>query len=192
MMHHNTKFGNKLFSGLENIIWTNINHCDLDPECSNPFFFSQDTLAYVDVSSDQVCLPRNQQFRKYSRKSYFDLMSPCCDLDLEDRKNFFLHDTLAHDAASPYQIWSQNGMWFRKYHPDKHWLTFWAFTVTFTLNAVIPFFHRTFWLMMLYCQTKQDDITPRCDHIEDSEPIFSAWHIDSWQYSTIPSLVKKI
>ena len=46
MMHHNTKFGNKMFGGLEGIIWTNINfltlHCDLDPECGNPglnFFF---------------------------------------------------------------------------------------------------------------------------------------------------------
>ena len=49
-------------------------------------FFSPDTLAYNDESSDQVQLPRNQQFRKYSRKSYFDHKSPCCDLhlDLED------------------------------------------------------------------------------------------------------------
>ena len=43
MMHHNTKFGNKMFGGLEDIIWTNINiltlRCDLDPECSNPVFF---------------------------------------------------------------------------------------------------------------------------------------------------------
>ena len=40
MMHQNTKFGNKMFGGLEDIIWTNINiwtlRCDLDPECSNP------------------------------------------------------------------------------------------------------------------------------------------------------------
>ena len=32
-------------------------------------FFPHDTLAYDDVSSDQVWLPRNQQFRRYSRKS---------------------------------------------------------------------------------------------------------------------------
>ena len=64
-----------MFGGLEDIIWTNINiltlHCDFDLECSNPllFFSSQDTLAYDDVSSDQVWLPRNQQLKKYSRKS---------------------------------------------------------------------------------------------------------------------------
>ena len=66
MMHH------KMLGGLKDIIWTNINIltlcCDPDPECSNPIF-SQDTLASDDVSPDQVWLPRNQQFRKYSRKS---------------------------------------------------------------------------------------------------------------------------
>ena len=43
-MHHNTKFGNKMFGGLEDIIWTNINiltlGCDLDLEKSNPIFFT--------------------------------------------------------------------------------------------------------------------------------------------------------
>ena len=33
-------------------------------------FFSQDTLAYDDVSSAQVWLPRNQQFRKYTGKRH--------------------------------------------------------------------------------------------------------------------------
>ena len=35
-------------------------------------------------------------------------MSPQCDLDLEDSKPIFLHDTLAHDEASPYQVWLQD------------------------------------------------------------------------------------
>ena len=56
-MHHNSKFGNKMFGSLEDIIWTNIDiltlHCDLDLESSYPFFFIlQDTLAYGDVSSE--------------------------------------------------------------------------------------------------------------------------------------------
>ena len=53
-------------------------------------FFSQDTLASGDVSSDQVWLPRNQQFRTYStwkKESYLDNVSSCCDLDLEDSNN---------------------------------------------------------------------------------------------------------
>ena len=57
MMHHNTKFGYKMFGGLENIIWTNINiltlHCDLDPECGNPFFFFYKTL-WLTMMYDQT------------------------------------------------------------------------------------------------------------------------------------------
>ena len=37
----------------------------------------------------------------------FDWMSLHCDPDLEDSKPIFLHDTLAHDVASPYQVWLQ-------------------------------------------------------------------------------------
>ena len=55
MIHHDTKFGKKIFGGLEDIIWTNIEiltlYCDLDLECSNPFFFSLDTLTSDDVLS---------------------------------------------------------------------------------------------------------------------------------------------
>ena len=43
MMHHNTKLGNKMFGGFEDIIWTNTDiltlRCHLDLECSNPIFF---------------------------------------------------------------------------------------------------------------------------------------------------------
>ena len=71
-MHHNTEFGNKMFGGLENIIWINIDiltlRCDLDLEGNN-LPFSQDALAYDNLSSDQVWLPKNQQFRRYSSQS---------------------------------------------------------------------------------------------------------------------------
>ena len=36
-----------------------------------------------------------------------DYMSPHYDLEPEDSKPIFLHDTLAHDNASPYQVWLQ-------------------------------------------------------------------------------------
>ena len=32
-----------------------------------------------------------------------------CDLDLEDIKPIFVHDTLAHDGASPYQNFDTKG-----------------------------------------------------------------------------------
>ena len=59
MMHHNTKFDNKMFGGLEDIIWTNIDMltlcCDLDLGGSNPIF-QKDTPAYDAMLSKQVWL----------------------------------------------------------------------------------------------------------------------------------------
>ena len=70
--NHNTDFGSKMFGGLENIIWINIDiltlRCDLDFACNNPIF-SQDALAYDNLSSEYVWLPKNQQFRRYSSQS---------------------------------------------------------------------------------------------------------------------------
>ena len=69
MMHHNTEFWNKMFGGLKNIIWVNIDNltlrCDLDFECNNPIF-PQDAFSYHNLSSDQVWYPKYQQFRRYS------------------------------------------------------------------------------------------------------------------------------
>ena len=35
---------------------------------------------------------------------FFYQMSTCCDLDLENSKLIFLHDTPPHDDASQYQV----------------------------------------------------------------------------------------
>ena len=52
MMNHNTKFGNKMFVSLEDIIWINTDIltlcCDLNLENSNPTFL-RDTLAHNDA-----------------------------------------------------------------------------------------------------------------------------------------------
>ena len=53
-----------------------------------------------------------------------DQMSPQCDPEPEDRKPIFLHDTLAHDVASPYQVWLQKVQQLRRYRPDEHSLEF--------------------------------------------------------------------
>ena len=128
--------------------------CDLDLKCSN-LIFPQDTLAYDAVLSNQVRLQMDWQFRRYNQKSLI-YTSPRCDLDTEHSEPIFLHDTLAYNAAAqPYQVWQQNILWFRRYCPDKHSLAFWPFAVTLTLNAVIPFFHRTLQLMMLCYNTNR-------------------------------------
>ena len=51
-------------------------------------------------------------------------MSPHCDTELEDSKPIFLHDTLANDVASPYQVWLQKVQQLRRCHPDEHSLEF--------------------------------------------------------------------
>ena len=53
-----------------------------------------------------------------------DYVSPHCDLDLEDIKPIFLHDTLAQDDAPLYQVWLQNVQQLSRYQPDEHSLTF--------------------------------------------------------------------
>ena len=54
----------------------------------------------------------------------YDKMSLHCDPELEDTKPIFLHDTLAHDVASPYQVWLQNIQQLRRHRPDEHSLVF--------------------------------------------------------------------
>ena len=105
MMHHHIKLGNNMFGDSEDIryhldkqsLHFNLDH-DLDLKRSNPIF-SQDTLAYDD---NQVWQPAVQKI--YQKESYFDQMSPNCDLDLEDSKQFFVHDTSTHDAAPSHLV----------------------------------------------------------------------------------------
>ena len=58
MLHHHTKFGNKMFCESEKIIQTFTNilnfRCDLDLERSNPTF-PEDIRAYDAVLSNQAC-----------------------------------------------------------------------------------------------------------------------------------------
>ena len=66
-----------------------------------------------------------------------DYMSPHYDpeLELEDSKPIFLHDTLAHDDASPHQVWLQKVQQLMRYHPDEHSLKLLTFSVTLTLTT---------------------------------------------------------
>ena len=62
-------------------------------------------------------------------------MSTHCDPEFEDSKPIFLHDTLAHDVASPYQVWLQKVQQLRWNCPNKHALEFWTFCVTLILTT---------------------------------------------------------
>ena len=65
----------------------------------------------------------------------FDHISPNCGLDLENSKPIFSHDTLAHDAASPYQVQLQKIQHLRRDHSDEDSLKFELSDVTLTLNT---------------------------------------------------------
>ena len=67
--------------------------CDLE---HNSPVVPQGTPPYDAVLPNQAWLQRDQQFRRYERKSYFDYISPHCDLDFEHNEPIFLHDTLAY------------------------------------------------------------------------------------------------
>ena len=115
-MHHNTKFGNKMLGALEDIIWKNINiltlRYDLDPECSNPTFFTGHSGLWWRIIRPSLV----------AKESTFWLYEPSLwpwPWRLQQQQQNFPHDTLAHNAASPYQIWQQNVQWFRKKSPGK-------------------------------------------------------------------------
>ena len=83
-------------------------------------------------------------------------MSPRCNLDVEDSKQFLFCVTLLLILQHHHTKFGNKTkiLWFRRYHPDKYSLTFLTFGVTLTLSAVIQFVRRTLWLIMLYYQTE--------------------------------------
>ena len=53
------------------------------------------------------------------------VISPNCDLDLEDSQAISSHDTdLALCGTLPYQVWLQRAQLLRRHHQDKHQLIF--------------------------------------------------------------------
>ena len=152
MLHQNTKFGDKSFCRWEDMVLTKIQWNSKPLLWPWPWaqhsnaVFSQDNPAYDNVPSNQSSVAKRSVVQIYSRKSYFGNMSLHSDLNLEDSKAiffpffFFLHDTLVHDGASPYQVWWETIQLFRRSCPDKHSLTFWSFPVTLTLNTASFFF----------------------------------------------------
>ena len=77
-----------------------------------------------------------------------DCMSLHYDPELEHSKPIFLRDTLAHDDASPYQVWLPKVQQLRRYCPDEFSLEFWTFFCDLDLdhNTAIQSFYQ---LMMM-------------------------------------------
>ena len=64
-------------------------------------------------------MQKDQQLRRYSKKSYFYYITLHCDFDLEVSTPLFMHDTPAHDDAPPNQVCLQKVEQFRRYCLDK-------------------------------------------------------------------------
>ena len=92
-------------------------HCDLDLE-NNNLIFTQNTPAY-DKAPSKICTSVD-----VVKTLIRDYMSPHYDPEFQHSKPIFLHDTLAHDDASPYQVWLQMVQQLRRYCPDEHSLKF--------------------------------------------------------------------
>ena len=113
----------------------------------------------------------------------FDYMSPHCDL--QNSIPVFLHDTLAHNNASPYQVWLQKVQHLRRYRPDEHSLKFWTFPVSLTLTTTerSNFFHKTIQLMMVCHQTKFS-----CKRISSLEDVLESLTLIMWSLIVILTL----
>ena len=76
-MHHNTKFGHKMFGSLEDIIWTNI-------DILTQYNFFQRTLLLIMMYIRPSLVAEESTVQKIQQKeSYFDHKSPHCDLSLK-------------------------------------------------------------------------------------------------------------
>ena len=111
VLHQHTKFGYKQFSSWEDIVQMNT-HWNSEPflqtrpwpQQSNPIF-SQDNQVYDDAPSNQVKMQKNQQLRRYIRKSYFDCNDPSLWPWPWRHQTNLLKYTLAHDDIPPYQVY---------------------------------------------------------------------------------------
>ena len=212
MVRHPTTFGHKGFRDSEDISRTNIDW-HFEPSLwpwpwtqQSNFLTRYSSLWWYTISLSLVA-KRSAVQKIQPKLSYFDNASSCYDLDLEVSTQIFQQDTQAHDNASSHQVWSQKVQRFGRYRQDKHSITIWTFAVTLTLNTAIQYSHQTFWLKMMYHQTKfgWKGISSSEDTVETQILVkckpslwpwsqhtnLSAWPSRSWCCTTIPSLVTK-
>ena len=99
-------------------------HCDLGLENNNQIFTQKNTPAYSDVPSIKFGSRKINSSVDVVGTVIPDYTSPQPDPEHEDSKPIFLHDTLAHDVASPYQVCLQQVQRLGTYHPNEHTLEF--------------------------------------------------------------------
>ena len=116
--------------------------------------FPLNTPAYNAVLSNQVWLQTNQQFGKYNKNSHILIKDLVVTFTLNTVNQFFCTTLWLMMLHNHTRFGNKIFCGSEDIFQTKHSLTFWTFTLTLTSNAVIPFFHWTLQLMMLYYQTK--------------------------------------
>ena len=103
--------------------------------------------------------------RQMGVKMPYLIMTLHWDLGLEDSKPIS-RDTLAHDDASPHQVFLLTSQQLRRYGPDENKIKFWTSAVTLTLSTIQQsiLFRRQ--PRLLWCAIK---ITIGCKRISSSE-----------------------
>ena len=121
MCHH--KSGYKMFISSEDTVQTigilNV-CCDLDTEHSNPMF-SPGNMAYGDLLLKFGCKNNSFGCKQIIVENYtieMVMLSPQCDLDLQDSNPLWSHNISPQKAAALCQVWLQKVEQFRRYLLD--------------------------------------------------------------------------
>ena len=106
-----------MFGGLEDIVWTNILNLryDLDLDAEIHFCFLQGTLAGLWWRTIRPSLVAQKSAE--DRKCHILIIRTIAvSLALKTVNIFFSRKTLAYDDASPYHVWYENIVRFRRYY----------------------------------------------------------------------------
>ena len=116
-------------------------------------------------------------------KQTYSVMSPHCDLELEDDVPMFSHDSFAHDDTSSYQVWLQKVQQLRRYGLDENSMTFLTFAVTLSTKQWSNLFTRQ--LSLRWCVIK-----PKfsCKRVSSSEDKAESHILTFWAFTVTLTL----
>ena len=121
--------------------------CNVDLECIIPFFHRTLRLMMLYYQTKFGCKPTSSLENTTEIVIVWIYKPSLWPWHWTQKTNFS-----AWHSGLWNQVWQQNVLWFIRYWPDKHSLTFYTFAVTLTLKAVIPFFHS------LWCCTTKPNL----------------------------------
>ena len=104
-------------------------HCDFDLE-GRKLISSNDTAVHAGPPISKVLFQRLQPLRRFlPDKIVAEILSHCCDLDLEHSNPIFSLYVLAYDDLPPNQVCLQKDQQLRRYSRNRQ-VSLWALTLT--------------------------------------------------------------